>query len=85
MFVSKSDYAVLTEAKKQVLVEDAKYNGETVCRITDIIGIEPDLGVENLKGSGLIAGETSAAYDDIFTLTIVMGRCVAGNIRLFST
>lgn len=85
LFVSKSDYAVLTEAKKQVLVEDAKYNGETVCRITDIIGIEPDLGVENLKGSGLIAGETSAAYDDIFTLTIVMGRCVAGNIRLFST
>jgi len=38
-----------------------------VYRITDIIGSEPDLGVENLKGSGLIAGETSTAYDKIFT------------------
>jgi acetyl-CoA carboxylase/biotin carboxylase 1 len=37
---------------------------------------EPDLGVENLMGSGLIAGETSKAYDDIFTLTMVVGRTV---------
>lgn len=44
--------------------------------ITDIIGSEPDLGVENLMGSGLIAGETSRAYDDIFTLTLVVGRTV---------
>ena len=27
-------------------------------------------------GSGLIAGETSRAYDDIFTLTLVVGRTV---------
>jgi acetyl-CoA carboxylase / biotin carboxylase 1 len=45
-------------------------------RIDDIIGEEPDLGVENLMGSGLIAGETSRAYDDIFTLTMVVGRTV---------
>jgi acetyl-CoA carboxylase / biotin carboxylase 1 len=44
--------------------------------ITDIIGEEPDLGVENLMGSGLIAGATSRAYDQIFTLTIVAGRTV---------
>ena len=44
--------------------------------ITDIIGEEPDLGVENLMGSGLIAGETSRAYNDIFTLTLVVGRTV---------
>ncbi len=44
--------------------------------ITDIIGEEPDLGVENLMGSGLIAGETSRAYDEIFTLTLVVGRTV---------
>lgn len=37
---------------------------------------EPDLGVENLMGSGLIAGETARAYDEIFTLTIVVGRTV---------
>jgi acetyl-CoA carboxylase / biotin carboxylase 1 len=34
------------------------------------------LGVENLKGSGLIAGETSRAYDKIFTITLVTGRSV---------
>lgn len=44
--------------------------------ITDIIGEEPDLGVENLMGSGLIAGETARAYDEIFTLTMVVGRTV---------
>lgn len=48
--------------------------------ITDIIGEEPDLGVENLMGSGLIAGATSRAYDDIFTLTIVAGRTVSTRI-----
>jgi acetyl-CoA carboxylase/biotin carboxylase 1 len=45
-------------------------------KITDVIGTEEDLGVENLKGSGLIAGETSLAYNDIFTLTVVLGRTV---------
>ena len=41
-----------------------------------MIGEEPDLGVENLQGSGRIAGETSAAYSDVFTLTLVLGRTV---------
>merc|ERR1711871_1935056 len=44
--------------------------------ITDIIGSAPDLGVENLRGSGTIAGDTSRAYDETFTLTYVTGRCV---------
>ena len=30
--------------------------------VRDIIGAESDLGVENLRGSGTIAGETSRAY-----------------------
>ena len=51
-------------------------NGETRYVITDIIGVEQDLGVENLMGSGTIAGETSKAYDEIFTLTLVVGRTV---------
>ena len=45
-------------------------------RIDDIIGEGRDLGVENLRGSGEIAGETSRAYDDTFTLTYVSGRSV---------
>ena len=45
-------------------------------RIIDIIGEEDGLGAENLRGSGLIAGETSAAYQDIFTITLATGRTV---------
>ncbi|CAJ1399376.1 unnamed protein product [Effrenium voratum] len=37
---------------------------------------EGGIGVENLQGSGLIAGETSRAYNDIFTLSYVTGRSV---------
>eukprot|EP00698_Gefionella_okellyi_P010265 TRINITY_DN2654_c0_g1_i1.p1 TRINITY_DN2654_c0_g1~~TRINITY_DN2654_c0_g1_i1.p1 ORF type:complete len:2219 (-),score=529.05 TRINITY_DN2654_c0_g1_i1:1486-8142(-) len=45
-------------------------------RLTDIIGLQDGLGVENLRGSGMIAGETSRAYDEIFTVTLVTGRTV---------
>jgi acetyl-CoA carboxylase/biotin carboxylase 1 len=58
---------------KEIVAEE---ESEGTFRITDIVGAEPDLGVENLKGSGLIAGETSSAYNDIFTMTIVLGRTV---------
>lgn len=34
------------------------------------------IGVENLRGSGMIAGETSRAYDEAFTLSYVTGRSV---------
>jgi len=44
--------------------------------IDDIIGTKHGIGVENLQGSGLIAGETSRAYDEIFTLSYVTGRSV---------
>ena len=74
LYVSKSDYERLGVASKELIAEPATVNGEAVFKITDIIGAEPDLCVENLKGSGLIVGETSSAYDDIFTLTIVLGR-----------
>jgi acetyl-CoA carboxylase/biotin carboxylase 1 len=74
LYVSKSDYERLGVAQRDLIAVPATVNGEDVFKITDIIGSEPDLGVENLKGSGLIAGETSKAYDDIFTLTIVLGR-----------
>lgn len=74
LYVTKEEYELLTESKTEIIAEPDTYNGMDVYRITDIIGSEPDLGVENLKGSGLIAGETSVAYDDIFTMTIVLGR-----------
>lgn len=62
--------AVLTEPKAQA-------DGSIHHVITDIIGLSKNgLGVECLSGSGLIAGETSRARDEIFTATIVTGRSV---------
>jgi len=44
--------------------------------LKDVIGTKHGIGVENLQGSGKIAGETSRAYDEIFTLSYVTGRSV---------
>ncbi|KAF9288230.1 acetyl-coenzyme-A carboxylase [Mortierella alpina] len=62
--------------KKSVITETIVEDGETRHKITDVIGAVDGLGVENLRGSGLIAGETSRAYDDIFTITLVTCRSV---------
>ena len=61
---------------KHVITEKVMEDGEERHKITSIIGAEDGLGVECLKGSGLIAGATSKAYDDIFTLTLVTCRSV---------
>ena len=62
--------------RKDVLTEEIKEDGQTRHKITTIIGAEDGLGVECLKGSGLIAGETSRAYENIFTITLVTSRSV---------
>ncbi|KAF8984233.1 acetyl-coenzyme-A carboxylase [Entomortierella lignicola] len=62
--------------KKSVITEEIVEDGETRYKITDVIGAVNGLGVENLRGSGLIAGATSRAYDDIFTITLVTCRSV---------
>ena len=74
LYVDEGTYQRLSingDINAEATVDDS---GNVVYKIVDIIGSEPDLGVENLKGSGLIAGETSFAYNDIFTMTLVMGR-----------
>jgi len=53
LYVTKDDYEKLAE-KHDVIAEPVNLEGDEVYRLTDIIGSEPDLGVENLKGSGLI-------------------------------
>lgn len=63
-------------ATNSIRAEPIEENGECRYKITDIIGKESGLGVENLKGSGLIAGRTSEAYEKIFTLTLVTCRTV---------
>jgi len=65
------------QLREYVRVRDAKIkDGKTVHQITAIIGEKEGLGVENLRGSGLIAGATSRAYQETFTLTYVTGRAV---------
>ncbi|KAI7535635.1 Acetyl-CoA, partial [Hortaea werneckii] len=79
------EYLYLTPEKKQrfedgsvksVITEEINVNGEIRHKITTIVGAEDGLGVECLKGSGLIAGATSRAYEDIFTITLVTCRSV---------
>ncbi|MCJ1313429.1 acetyl-coenzyme-A carboxylase [Agyrium rufum] len=65
-----------SQKKKIVQTEQISENGEERHKITTIIGAEDGLGVECLKGSGLIAGATSKAYEDIFTITLVTCRSV---------
>jgi acetyl-CoA carboxylase/biotin carboxylase 1 len=64
------------QQKDTVITEKIAEDGEERHKITTIIGAEDGLGVECLKGSGLIAGATSKAYEDIFTITLVTCRSV---------
>ncbi|XP_059482101.1 acetyl-CoA carboxylase isoform X3 [Neocloeon triangulifer] len=56
-----------------ILIDD---EGEARYKITDIIGKEDGLGVENLRYAGMIAGETSQAYQDIVTISMVSCRAI---------
>jgi acetyl-CoA carboxylase/biotin carboxylase 1 len=72
------DYLYLSDEDYQALPEGtviAKKVSEGWA-LSDVIGTKHGIGVENLQGSGKIAGETSAAYDEIFTLSYVTGRSV---------
>jgi len=72
------EYLYLTDEDYKSLPEGA-VNAHKVPEgwaLDDIIGTEHGIGVENLQGSGKIAGETSQAYDDVFTLSYVTGRSV---------
>ncbi|EFY98949.1 acetyl-CoA carboxylase [Metarhizium robertsii ARSEF 23] len=62
--------------KDDVITEEVTEDGEKRHKIVTIVGREDGLGVECLRGSGLIAGATSRAYNDIFTVTLVTCRSV---------
>lgn len=76
------DYLYLPEAvynelpEGTVKAEPVEVGGETRYKLTDIIGTIHGIGVENLRGSGMIAGETSRAYEETFTLSYITGRSV---------
>uniref|UniRef100_A0A8W8JLD9 CoA carboxyltransferase N-terminal domain-containing protein n=1 Tax=Magallana gigas TaxID=29159 RepID=A0A8W8JLD9_MAGGI len=58
-------------AMNSVHAELIEVEGEPRYKIIDIIGREEGLGVENLRESGMIAGESSIAYNEIVTINLV--------------
>lgn len=74
LYLSKDDFNALKPGT--VNAQLIKEEGEERYAISDIIGQVHGIGVENLRGSGMIAGETSRAYDETFTLSYVTGRSV---------
>ncbi len=58
-------------ATNSVQTELIKESGESRYKITTIIGQKDGIGVESLSGSGMIAGETSQAYNEVVTISMV--------------
>ncbi|XP_071943409.1 acetyl-CoA carboxylase-like isoform X2 [Antedon mediterranea] len=73
LYLTPEDYKKLDGSVHAVHMED---EGESRYKITDIIGQEDGIGVENLRGSGMIAGGTSRAYEEVITLNMVTCRAV---------
>ncbi|KAJ7569509.1 hypothetical protein O6H91_01G081500 [Diphasiastrum complanatum] len=74
LYLSAEDFGRIGSSVNAHKLELA--TGEVRWVIDDIIGKEDGLGVENLSGSGAIAGAFSRAYRETFTLTFVTGRTV---------
>ncbi|CAB1352795.1 unnamed protein product, partial [Coregonus sp. 'balchen'] len=75
LYLTPQDYKKVS-ALNSVHCEHIEDEGESRYKITDIIGKEEGLGVENLKGSGMIAGESSLAYDEVITMNLVTCRAI---------
>ncbi|XP_010538957.1 PREDICTED: acetyl-CoA carboxylase 1 [Tarenaya hassleriana] len=74
LYLSLDDY---TRIGSSVIAHEMKLpSGEIRWVIDTIVGKEDGIGVENLTGSGAIAGAYSRAYNETFTLTFVSGRTV---------
>lgn len=75
LYLSTEDYSKIANQNsvRAILIED---EGEPRYKITDIIGEKDGLGVENLRYAGMIASETSKAYEDIVTISMVTCRTI---------
>ncbi|XP_073646316.1 acetyl-CoA carboxylase 2 isoform X4 [Tursiops truncatus] len=75
LYLTPQDYTTVSSLNS-VHCKHVEEEGESRYVITDIIGKEDGLGVENLRGSGMIAGETSLDYDEIVTISLVTCRAL---------
>ncbi|XP_078277863.1 acetyl-CoA carboxylase 2 isoform X2 [Rhinoraja longicauda] len=75
LYLTPQDYTRISPINS-VHCENVEEDGEYRYVITDIIGTEEGLGVENLRGAGTIAGESSLAYNEIVTISLVTCRAI---------
>ncbi|XP_053325093.1 acetyl-CoA carboxylase 2 isoform X2 [Spea bombifrons] len=75
LYLTPQDYTKIS-SMNSVHCEHVEDEGESRYVVTDIIGKEEGIGVENLRGSGTIAGESSLAYDEIVTISMVTCRAI---------
>jgi len=81
LYLTPEDYEKLPKGTVEAHEIKVPAGGETRYVLDAIIGegqksTKGGIGVENLQGSGLIAGETSRAYQETFTLSYITGRSV---------
>ncbi|KAK6590701.1 acetyl-carboxylase 2 [Cryptosporidium xiaoi] len=76
LYVTENDY-IKYNLHNSINSEVAEHPKDgKIYKITDVIGSQTGLGIENLCGSGGIAGETSKAAKSIMTITYVTTRTV---------
>ncbi|KAM9743976.1 acetyl-CoA carboxylase isoform 2-T2 [Menidia menidia] len=75
LYLTPQDYTRISSSNS-VHCHHVEEGGESRYIITDIIGNEDGIGVENLRGSGTIAGESSQAYEEIITISMVTCRAI---------
>ncbi|XP_036953486.1 acetyl-CoA carboxylase isoform X2 [Acanthopagrus latus] len=75
LYLTPQDYTRISSTSA-VHCHHVEEGGESRYIITDIIGNDDGIGVENLRGSGMIAGESSQAYEEIITISMVTCRAI---------
>ncbi|XP_033618279.1 acetyl-CoA carboxylase 2 isoform X1 [Fukomys damarensis] len=70
LYLTPQDYTRISSLNT-VHCKHIEEGGESRYVIIDIIGKEDGLGVENIKGAGMIARESSLAYEEIITISMV--------------
>ncbi|KAH0516969.1 Acetyl-CoA carboxylase 2 [Microtus ochrogaster] len=75
LYLTPQDYTQIS-AQNSVHCKHIEDEGESRYVIMDVIGKSANLGVENLRGSGMIAGEASLAYEEIVTISMVTCRAL---------
>uniref|UniRef100_A0A8C4U5W6 acetyl-CoA carboxylase n=1 Tax=Falco tinnunculus TaxID=100819 RepID=A0A8C4U5W6_FALTI len=75
LYLTPQDYTRISTTNS-VHCEHVEEGGESRYVLLDIIGKDNGFGVENLRAAGTIAGESSRAYDEIVTISMVTCRAI---------